>query len=106
MSALPAWRQGDLPHVFGRVHRTTATPLVATASVVAVVLVLAWFVPFERLAQFTSLATLVVFALVNLALLKLRWDGGKPRSGVVTVPIIVPVLGLLTCLVMIVSSVL
>ncbi len=99
-------RQGDLPRVLGRVHRTTATPLIATASIVAAVLVLAWFVPFERLAEFTSLATLVVFALVNLALLKLRWDGGKPRSGVVTVPIVVPVLGLLTCLVMIVSSVL
>ncbi len=99
-------RQGDLPRIFGRVNRTTATPLLATASIVAAVLMLAWFVPFERLAEFTSLATLIVFALVNLALLKLRWDGGKPRSGVVTVPILVPVLGLVTCLVMIVSSVL
>ena len=99
-------RLGDLPRVLGRVHRRTSTPLVATAGIVAAVLVFAWFVPFEKLAEFTSLATLVVFALVNLALLKLRWDGAKPQGGVLSVPTFVPVLGLLTCLAMIVSSVL
>lgn len=99
-------RLGDLPRILGRVNHSTATPLLATAGIVGAVLVLAWFVPFERLAEFTSLSTLVVFALVNLALLKLRWDGAKTSSGVVTVPTFVPVLGLLTCLAMIVSSML
>jgi amino acid transporter len=36
-------------------------------------LVLALAAPFERLAESTSLATLLVFALVNLSLLRLRW---------------------------------
>ena len=97
-------RQGDLPSVFGQVSRATATPLLATACIATLAATLALVAPFEGLAESTSVATLIVFALVNLALLKLRWDGAKPRRGVVTVPIIVPVLGLRTCLVMIVSA--
>jgi amino acid transporter len=54
------------------VHPKTATPLIATALIVAATLALALLVPFERLAEGTSLATLVVFALVNLTLLRLR----------------------------------
>ena len=65
-------RQGDLPGFAGRVHPRTATPLFATALIVASVIALALTIPFERLAESTSLATLVVFALVNLALLRLR----------------------------------
>lgn len=98
-------RQGDLPSFFGHVNKVTATPLISTGAVVVVVLVLALLVPFEKLAEFTSLSTLVVFALVNLALLKLRWDGGRRKPGEITVPIIAPVLGLATCLSMIASSI-
>ena len=65
-------RQGDLPGIFSRVHPRTATPLLATGLVVALVIILALAVSFEWLAEGTSLATLVVFALVNLALLRLR----------------------------------
>ncbi len=65
-------RQGDLPRFAGHVHPKTATPIVATAIVVIATMVLALFVPFERLAEGTSLATLLVFALVNLSLLRLR----------------------------------
>ena len=97
-------RLGDLPRVFGQVSRATATPLLATAFIVASAVALALVASFERLAESTSLATLFVFAMVNLALLKLRWDGAKPRHNIVTVPILVPVLGLLTCLIMIVSA--
>jgi amino acid transporter len=59
-------KQGDLPGFAGRVYPKTATPLIATALIVAATLALALLVPFERLAEGTSLATLVVFALVNL----------------------------------------
>jgi amino acid transporter len=97
-------RQGDVPRVFGHVNRRTSTPLVATATIVLAVIVLALLIPFERLAEFTSLSTLVVFAFVNLALLKLRWDGGKRKRGEITVPIAAPILGLLSCLVMMFSS--
>jgi amino acid transporter len=97
-------QQGDLPRAFGRVNPITATPLVATALVVATVLALALLVPFERLAEFTSLATLVVFALVNLALLRLRLGRMFRKAGTVTVPVWVPALGFASCLAMIASS--
>lgn len=99
-------QQGDLPEVFGRVHEKTSTPLLATALIIIVVIGLALTVSFERLAEGTSLATLVVFALVNLSLLRLRHIGVHSSSPHVTVPIFVPWLGLLTCLAMIATSLL
>ncbi len=98
-------RQGDMPEVFGKVDRRTATPLVATGIVVLAVLLLALAIPFERLAEFTSLITLIVFALVNAALIRLRWKSGRPRrQGEIAVPFFVPVVGLASCLVMIATS--
>ena len=96
-------RQGDLPGIAGRVHPRTATPLIATALVAASVIVLALALPFERLAEGTSLATLVVFALVNLALLRIRYRRVHSRGPHVNVPVWVPVAGLATCLAMIAS---
>lgn len=97
-------RHGDLPRIAGRVHARTATPLVATALIAASVIALALIVPFERLAEGTSLATLVVFALVNLSLLRLRHRGVRSAAPHVSVPVWVPVAGLATCLAMIASA--
>ncbi len=98
-------RMGDLPERFGEVSAKTSTPLLATALISAIVLVLALFVPFSRLAEFTSLATLLVFALINGALLRLRLQRKKTRPGEITVPLWMPVLGLVTSLLMIAASV-
>jgi APA family basic amino acid/polyamine antiporter len=95
---------GDFPGVLGRVSATTATPLLATAGIVVIVLGLTLLAPMERLAEATSLSTLSVFALINLALLKLRWTGA-PSKGI-RIPTWVPVLGLLTSLGMIAGAVL
>jgi len=65
-------RQGDLPLVIGTVHPATATPWLATGAVVAAVAGLALIFPFTGLAESTSVATLAVFALVNLSLLRLN----------------------------------
>lgn len=99
---------GDLPKAFGRVHGATGTPIIATIFVTAVVLALAWSVRIEWLAEFTSLVTLIVFALVNMALLKLRLSRqpAKSRPGGLRVPLIVPALGLLSCLAMVLSALL
>ena len=99
-------RQGDLPSIAGRVHPKTATPLVATALIVVLVVVLALTVPLVRLAESTSLATLVVFALVNLALLRLRHRGVQSHRPHVRVPILVPAAGFITCVAMIASALL
>jgi APA family basic amino acid/polyamine antiporter len=93
-------RLGDLPAVLGRVHGATGTPLVATAAVVAAVIALALSVTLERLAVATSMATLLVFALVNLALIRLKRRGIASAARHATVPFWVPVAGLATCLAM------
>ena len=99
-------RQGNLPVIIGRVHPGTATPLFATALIVALVIALALAIPFERLAESTSVATLVLFALVNLALLGLRYRRVQSRGPHVKVPVWVPAAGFATCVAMIASALL
>ena len=99
-------RQGDLPHAVGRVHPKTGTPVLATGLIVLGTLALALLVPFERLAEGTSLATLLVFALVNLSLLRLRRRKFHTPGPHVRVPLIVPLAGLLSCMAMMAASVL
>lgn len=70
--------QNKAPQVFGRVARTTRTPVVATASATVVVMGLAAFLPLTSLANVTSGIILAVFALVNLALWRIkRTDPGS-----------------------------
>lgn len=97
---------GDLPRWFGRVHATTATPVLATAAIVAAVLLFALSLPIERLAKWTSLATLVVFALVNLSLLVLRRQATQTPRHPLTVPLWIPAAGLVTCLMMLAGALL
>lgn len=99
-------RQGDLPGALARVHPWTGTPLVATILMVALIIPLALLVPFASLAEGTSLATLAVFALVNLALLWLRYRRVRSAGPHVSVPIWVPAAGLVTCVTMIASALL
>lgn len=99
-------RQGDLPHAVGHVEPRTGTPLVATTIVTVAVIAFALLFPLERLAESTSLATLVTFALVNLSLLRLKWRKIRSNTPHVHVPWWVPALGFLMCLLMIGSSLL
>ncbi len=98
-------RQNDLPAILGRVNARTFTPLIATWLTVAFSLVLAMLVPIERLAEATSIATLVVFCLVNLSLLRL-WRSGSSATAHFRVPYWVPCLGLSTSAGMIALSLL
>jgi APA family basic amino acid/polyamine antiporter len=99
-------RQGDLPRIAGHVHPRTATPVLATTLIAAATIALSLTISLERLAESTSLATLVVFALVNLSLLRLRHRRLHTPGPHVKVPIWVPVAGLMTCLAMIASALL
>ena len=65
-------RQGNLPARLGRVSTATRTPIVATLLTSALVLLLALALPLQNLADFTARLTLVVFALVNLALARIK----------------------------------
>ncbi len=99
-------RQGDLPRIAGHVHPKTGTPLAATALIVAATVLLALFVPFERLAEGTSLATLLVFAVVNLSLLLLRGRKVAASGPHVRVPLWIPAAGLMACFAMMAAAVL
>ncbi|MGJ4993777.1 APC family permease [Bradyrhizobium sp. HKCCYLS3077] len=96
--------QGDLPRIAGCVDPRTGTPLIATGLVVLAVILLALAFPLERLAEGTSLATLTIFAIVNLCLLRIRVMHLGSDRALVRVPLWVPVLGLVTCLLMIISA--
>jgi APA family basic amino acid/polyamine antiporter len=97
-------RQGDLPAFVGRVNLRTRTPIVGTVIVVALVVALALSASLERLAEGTSLATLIVFSMVNLSLLEVRRRRIVSDTPHVTVPTWVPAAGLATCLLMLASA--
>lgn len=84
--------QGWLPRALGRVHAVRRTPLVATAAVTLATLVLALSLPLVSLAGATSGMLLFVFALVNLALLRIKRRRAA-APGVRSVPRIVPLTG-------------
>ncbi len=90
--------QGNMPALFSRISPLTRTPLVATATVTAIVLVLALAFPLEGLAEMTSRITLSVFALVNMALIFVKVRGTAAPEGVVQVPLVVPMLGFVASL--------
>lgn len=95
---------GHLPVWLSHVHDVTRTPLKATLLVGAIILVLAMAVPLEALAEWTSRVTLSVFALVNWALIRIKWTEPETPEGVFAVPMWVPVAGLAACLGFLVSS--
>lgn len=75
--------QGWLPPVFAEVHPRRRTPVKATATVCALVLAFALLLPLETLARGTSLVTLTIFAVVNLALWHLKARDPHPPGAVV-----------------------
>ncbi|WP_420563717.1 APC family permease [Thalassobaculum sp.] len=85
-------RQGSLPAVLGRVHPTTHTPVIATVLVVGMILTLALSFPIATLAGTTSLVTLAVFTLCNLALWRLKRRGPTPPEAP-DLPIWLPLAG-------------
>lgn len=97
-------RQGDLPVHLSKIHAGTGTPWIATAAALLAIVGLALIFPIEKLAEGTSLATLATFALVNLSLLRIRSRGIRSTAPHVRVPIWMPAIGALTCLVMIASA--
>lgn len=86
--------QGSLPKVLGRLNEKTRTPVLATAIVSVIVLVLALAGSLSGLASVTSLLLLTVFTLVNLALLKVKARAAPPH-GAPNYPWYVPMLGAL-----------
>lgn len=64
--------QGRLPIFWARINARTHTPIVATVTVLAVMLAAALLLPLETLARATSFIVLLVFSLVNVALIAVK----------------------------------
>lgn len=88
--------QGSLPALLGKVNARSGAPVVATLVGVGAILILALAVPLSGLAEWTSRLTLAIFALVNVALLRIKTSEPKAPPGVFVVPLWVPIAGLLT----------
>jgi len=97
-------RRGRAPGWLGVVHARTRTPVNATALATGVTLVLALFVPLVTLARATSAIILVVFALLNLALLRIRARAGPDDEHEPRYPLALPLAGLLACAGLLVSQ--
>ena len=93
-------RQGLLPASLGRVHRRRQTPYVAIGILLVAVIGLQFAGDISELAGATVLLLLVVFAVVNGALIVLSRREGK-IEGAFNCPVAIPALGVAICLLMI-----
>jgi APA family basic amino acid/polyamine antiporter len=96
--------QGLLPLRFGDVHAERRTPHVAILALFLVAMPLALFGTIAELAAATVLLLLLVFAVVNAALFVLKRRPGEKR-GYFEIPLAVPAIGALVCLVLVVVRV-
>jgi APA family basic amino acid/polyamine antiporter len=94
--------QGSLPKFLSRLNPVTRTPLMATAIGVGGILMLALAVPLAGLADLTAGLTLVIFAIVNLALIRIKSRNEAPPPGTFICPHWVPFAGLISSVMLLV----
>ncbi len=88
-------KRGWLPIWFSRIYSPTHTPLNSTLVVALLILVFAMMLPMVTLAEMTSSLILIVFILINLALIRIKQQQPEPE-GVTVFPAWIPKLGLVT----------
>jgi APA family basic amino acid/polyamine antiporter len=91
-------QQGLLPRFLRKVHSTRRTPHMAVLMLLALITGLALMGDITQLASATVLLLLLVFAIVNSALVILKLRPGEPVGGFE-----VPVLGAVVCSVLLVN---
>jgi amino acid transporter len=85
------------PQTLATVHPRTRTPVRATIMVTVIVLVLAIWLPIVALAKVTSTILLVIYAVVNLSLLVVRFRQRRTKLPGPVFPLAFPVIGLASC---------
>ena len=97
-------RDGLLPELFSRLHPKFATPASSNLALCLFISRFAGFVPISVVGEMTSIGTLLAFVMVCAAVMILRKkEPHLPRSFKTPFVPLVPVLGILTCLVMMCS---
>ncbi|SDY59356.1 amino acid permease [Hymenobacter psychrophilus] len=97
-------KDGLLPKIFAEIHPIFRTPHKSNLLLGAFISLFAGFVPITVVGEMTSIGTLLAFVMVCLGILIMRKKEPDAPRGFRTpwVPV-VPVLGILTCLLMMVS---
>jgi len=93
-------KKGRLPKFLSQVDPHRRTPRTATFLITAAMLIFALIAPLDFLASLTSQIILAVFGLVNLSLVILKLRGEPAPENTFTVPILCPIVGVVTCLIM------
>jgi len=93
-------RDGFLPRVFARVHPRFKTPHVSTILTGVLVGVVSAFANIDEMVDLTNIGTLFAFILVcgGIVVMRYREPGRERPFRVPFGPVLVPVLGLLSCL--------
>ncbi len=89
-------RHGFVPKALGRVHASRRTPHIAILALMVIVLILAFWGDISSLAKATSVLLLIVFIIVNGALIVLRFRPDEPR-GAFEIPSVIPLGGIIVC---------
>lgn len=89
--------EGWIHRSFGKVHRSFQTPVTATLVVLATMIAATVVLPLVSLAQITSLLVLIIFTLVNAALIVIK-RRHRDHDGYIDLPRAIPYLGVALCL--------
>jgi amino acid transporter len=85
--------RGQLPSVLANVDGTTRAPVMATLAGVCAILVLSLAVPLSGLADIASTGTLLVFVVINIALIAIKRREAVPPPDIFLCPAWVPYAG-------------
>jgi APA family basic amino acid/polyamine antiporter len=97
-------RDGLLPPFFARVHPKWKTPVGANLALIPLVGLASAFAPLSVVGHMTSIGTLLAFSLVCAGVLILRYTHPEfPRAFRVPFVPLFPLLGIATCMVMMLS---
>lgn len=88
--------QGNLPQAMAHLNPRTGMPLLTAALGISAILLLALAVPMHGFADLTPRFTLVVFAIFNIALIRIKSRETAPPLQVYACPRWVPVAGLVS----------
>lgn len=97
-------KDGLLPQIFSQLHPRFATPYKSNIVLCIFISLFAGLVPLKVVGEMTSIGTLLAFVMVCLGVLILRYkQPDLPRAFRTPFVPVVPILGILTCLLMMVS---
>lgn len=77
---------------FSSISETTKTPIKATILVGILIILFALFFDITTLANFTSTLLLIIFTLVNISLVAIKYNK-KEVKNIINIPIIIPIIG-------------